>query len=168
MSTTIPSTPNQTFNNKNFISYNIFKNKPKIILKKNTILDYIVNTPELSNFYYLLKLSNLENRYNDPKSNYTLFLTENKDLNYNLDKISKNYAIDIINFSTLPTELNKYLLKTCQNSTLTTLNNINTLSLITLNNTNILDERSIIIKYDIKKLGGTIHYINKLLLPYQI
>lgn len=151
---------------------NYVEKQDKVQVNKNTesngLINFLSENKKYSNFYYILKLSGLTNRYNSNKK-LTLFIISNKNLNYNLDKLSKDDAINIINFSTLPTKLDKYYLLTCVNSDLTTYSVINQLNIVNINNRNILDKKSIIINYNVFTNDTIIvHEINSILIPYII
>ena len=151
---------------------NYVEKQDKVQLNKsnqsNGLIKFLSENKKYSNFYYIFKLSGLANRYNFNQK-LTLFIISNKNLNYNLDKLSKDDATNIINFSTLPTKLDKYYLLTCVNSDLTTYSDINKLNIVNINNRNILDKKSIIINYNVFTNETIIvHEINSILIPYII
>lgn len=134
--------------------------QPIIPYKKNTVLNFIHNNPDTSNFYNIIKLAHAEYIFND--MNITVFLPDNTHCVYqNMNKVS---ALEIIYKCIIPEKIPMVLLTSSYALKIPTLydkyyvetkyDNYN--GLLLNNNTRIL-------KSDIQCNNGVIHQVTNIL-----
>ena len=142
--------------------------KPVLNINSNSILGFLTNY----NFYkfaYVVRLARLENLFNDPQADVTLFVPsefENNITENMLKNMDESTAKSIVLFSTLNRKINYDLLSQSPSKYVFTQNTSNKLYLETFNGSTYLNNRqSKIIRPDIMLDNGIIHIISNFIIP---
>ena len=137
---------------------------PEIKSCKGTILNIIDN--EFPKFRYIIKLAKLENYYNDPLANCTLFVPSNEALNIiNNDILDISRARNIVKGSTLNRKITSAILEDSPSSWFYTKNPFNKLFITNINGKTNINNNINIIHTNIQATNGLIHVIDNLILP---
>lgn len=137
---------------------------------KNTTGSYLENSKKFTLFIKILKKAGIYSKLYEEQFEHTLFAVPDFELvkKYPLsffDKMGKNEAINIINFSMLNVIINKKILKKSPISFFTTINKYNKLCVMNINNKTILNKKINIIHFNHLENNGIIHIVDDLLIP---
>jgi uncharacterized surface protein with fasciclin (FAS1) repeats len=133
-------------------------------------LSYIISSnPDFSIFKYILRLSKMENIYNDPKINSTLFIPSDKAL-HNIPSdvfTSMDYyaARQFILSSTLRNKITRDIIEDSPASYFITQNKRNHLFITNINGRTYLNKDINVIHKDLHAINGIIHVIDALIAP---
>jgi uncharacterized surface protein with fasciclin (FAS1) repeats len=130
-------------------------------------LSYILSaTPEFSKFRYILRLSKLDDLYNDQQANFTLFVPTNdsipESMLVNMDLLT---ARNIITASTLNYRITSDILSDSPCAYFTTNNAANRMFVSNFAGQTTINNYINLIGKDISATNGIIHVIDKMLLP---
>lgn len=142
--------------------------KPSPTIRENTIYDFLLkNKHKFSKFIHILKVSEMENLFNDIEFDKTLFLPINEGIPDEIyNNMDKNLAINIIKFSCLNRKIDKNIMKRSPYVYMMTNYRYSPRLLVTnMNDITELNGESNIIYYDLNFKNGMIHIIDKILIP---
>ena len=141
---------------------------PHYYYHKNSMSDIISCKPEFSKFRYILEKAKLDGIYNDPQSDYTIFVpTDNsiRHLDDILDNLDYYTARNIIRGSTLNRKITSPILEDSRASYFITIDPTNRLLITNVNGDTYINNTIKIIQKDILCTNGVIHVIDNLILP---
>jgi uncharacterized surface protein with fasciclin (FAS1) repeats len=136
----------------------------------NSLLDIIKKNPDFSRFYYMVKLSQLENILNCNQANFTIFIPSDKALSakvndnifINMDKCT---AFNIVKSSMLNNRLSSEILEDCPEGYYYTVSEANRLYITNISGQTYIDNNIRIIKKDILAMNGIIHITDNIIIP---
>jgi len=142
---------------------------PKKKICKNSLFGFIVNNINLKKFSYILKLAQLEDFYNDPQANFTLFVPTDNSLKHIPDSffidMDDSTARHIIKSSTLDRKIISELLEDSPASYFYTKDSANRLFITNMNSKTFINNNINIIQKNIELSNGIIHIIDNLIYP---
>lgn len=135
---------------------------PLRVANTNSLLDIIRTNPDFSKFNYILKLSRLENLFNNIQSNFTIFIPSDKALNQQFDEtifinMDQNTAVHLIKISMLDDRINGEILKDSPSAYYMTKDNANRILISNYNYKTYINNSIRIIKMDVLAINGVIH-----------
>ena len=146
-------------------------NKQEPSYNKNSLMDIISCNPNYSIFLYILRLSKLDNLYNDLQANFTLFVPKNEFISghdsifLNMDRYT---AMNIVKNLTLNNIITSDLLEDSPASYFLTNNRSSKLLITNVNNVTKINNTIEIIEKNIPANNVIIHTINGLVIPQMI
>jgi uncharacterized surface protein with fasciclin (FAS1) repeats len=135
----------------------------------NSLSGLIQSHPDFSKFYSILKLANLDDIYNDPQANFTLFVPSDNALANIDDSVFKNMDIStarhIVKTSTLDRKIPSELLENSPASYFITKDSSNRLFITNIRGRTYIDTNINVIHKDMEASNGIIHVIDGLIRP---
>lgn len=138
---------------------------------KNSLLDIIENTPDFSIFFYMIKLSKLQNLLTLLQANFTIFIPSDKELLSYIDKnyfinMDPNTAYNIVKSSILKYRLSSDILEDSPAAFFYTYDDYSSRLFITnISGNTYINNNIKVIKKDILATNGIIHVIDGLIIP---
>ncbi len=141
---------------------------PITVANPNSLLDIIRTNPDFSKYNYILKLSRLENLFNNIQANFTVFIPSDKALNQQYDEsvfvnMDQNTAIHLIKMSMLNDRINGEILRDCPSAYYMTKDEANRILISNYNYNTYIDNSIRIIKMDVLAINGIIHITDGIL-----
>ena len=137
--------------------------------KKGSILGYILQRPEFSNFAHIIFTAKLESLFDDIQSNLTLFIPHNdliRNLTYNeIMNLDLMTARNIVEFSCMNRRITSDLLSNSPIAYFVTRNSTNKILVETVRGQTYLNGCAKLLEANIKMNNGVIHIINNVLIP---
>jgi uncharacterized surface protein with fasciclin (FAS1) repeats len=145
---------------------------PKKSFNDNSLTGIIKKHPDFTKFAYILKLANMEDIYNSPQANFTVFVPSDQTLsNLNNDifiNMDSSFAKHFIKASTLDRIITSELLSDSPASYFVTRSLQNKLFISNINDVIKINNNINVIHKDMKTDNGLIHVIDGLISPLVI
>jgi hypothetical protein len=133
---------------------------------KNSLMEFINNTPEFSKFKYIVEKAMMSDILGSMQTNATLFIPfDNEISNYFFDDMDVSLARHIVKTSMLNKKIPSELLKDSPILIFNTNNPYNKLLITNINGETYIDNNIRIIQKDIITSNGIIHVIDNLIWP---
>lgn len=164
-----PATPSTDMTHMYTFTNDWVQTKPlSVCAKPGSILDFVLNNPNLSRFYEILNKSNMSFEFNDNPMKMTLFVVPDEFMPTNpafYQNMDRGTARRIISMMTMNKQISGTLLVSCPSAYYSTLNKDQRIYIINTKEQTIINNVANIITYDIVCQNGVIHVLNRLLLP---
>lgn len=141
-------------------------------LDKNSLFGIIMNHPDFTIFSKIVQKAQAEGKLSQNQTEYTLFAPSDTELQKKyskefLDNIDIGLARQILSFSTMNRQIDKYLLQSSPKSIFPTLNRTSSLNIRTIDGVTKLQNHTTVIHWNHPAENGLIHVIDNLLIPIE-
>lgn len=145
---------------------------PEKSICPHSITAKMQNSPEMNKASYILKLSGLQDLYQDPQANFTLFVPSNDALDKLphgvLENMDRSTARAIIQSSTLKRKITMDLLKGTPAAYYNTMSAANRLYITNISGETFISECVKVAKGNISASNGIIHIVDGLIWPNMV
>jgi uncharacterized surface protein with fasciclin (FAS1) repeats len=164
-----PATPSTDMTHMYTFTNSWVQTKPlSVCTIPGSILDFVHTNENLSQFYEILKKSNMAFEFNDNPMKMTLFAVPNEYMPNNpsfYQNMDRGTARQIITMLTMNKQISGSILVSCPSAYYSTLNKDQRLFVTNTRNGTTINNTANIINYDIVCKNGVVHILNKLLFP---
>ena len=147
-------------------------NLPVKTYSTNSITDVLSYHPDFTNFFYLVKLAEMDDILDKGTDNYTLFVCSDSSMkpkdNTEILNMDQGDAKNIIKSSLLSNRIPKELLKDSPAAYFNTLSGQNRLFITNINDNTRLNNELNVIFFDIVCTNGIIHVVDSLINPLKL